>query len=138
MTKSYEQMHAGLFWARGKASSHLCVGCGEPGYHWAYLHNAGKIELLSPNGSPYSEDFNHYASMCLSCHRKFDIAHSPDPGAFRVVGMMSPVDPERHRLACIKGGLAAGAKVSRMRRRCGECPIESNPSGIARHHKASG
>lgn len=71
--KSYEQVHGGLLYLRGRASEHRCVGCDRPGYAWAYQHNAGEEELRSEDGSPYSENIlEHYAPMCLSCHVKMD------------------------------------------------------------------
>lgn len=72
--KSYEQVHAGLFWMFGRASEHPCVRCGVAGKHWAYQYNAGDVELRSPSGAPYSENFDHYAPMCASCHRSLDNA----------------------------------------------------------------
>lgn len=73
--RTYEQVHAGLFWERGKASDHLC-GCGKKAQDWAYQHNAGEEELLCPLGRKYSENLSHYAAMCRSCHATLD--HRPE------------------------------------------------------------
>lgn len=78
MQKTYEQVHAGLFYERGPASLQTCP-CGAQARHWAYQYNAGDEELTdSRKGSPYSENlWDHYAAMCYRCHRLFDWAHDP-------------------------------------------------------------
>lgn len=71
-TKSYDQVHAGLFWMFGKASEYPCTDCESPGSAWAYQYSAGEDELKDSQGRVYSIDFSHYAPMCRACHRRFD------------------------------------------------------------------
>lgn len=75
-SKTYDQMHHGLHWARGKAGENACVGgCGKQAKDWAFLHV--KDGLVDDQGRKYSESFEDYAPMCSSCHHKFD--HKMDP-----------------------------------------------------------
>lgn len=151
--KTYEQVHAGLFWAFGRASEHPCITCPEQAAHWAYLYTAeGASELVDPTGSRYSEDFGDYAPMCIGCHRRFDVEHSPAVrealrvqiaalDGWRILEQRRQSDPElAQRLGRIRGenGRVALAKTNAIRRKCRECVLISNPAGVGRHQKFSG
>jgi hypothetical protein len=143
-------MHSGLHWARGKASEHECA-CGKLAKNWAYLYTS-KNELVAEDGSQYSENFDDYAPMCWSCHRKYDTLHSPQVkdavkawqskgDGWRDLEARRRVDPElRERLGAIRreNGRATGLATNAIRRTCGECELTSNPPGIGRHQKYSG
>lgn len=99
-TPTYEQIHAGLFFLRGKASDHPCIACGdtEKAHQWAYQHTAAVgDELCDDRGQPYSLDLlNDYAPMCTSCHRKLDSGNQLiDQGPRRRARMAA--DPEFDR-----------------------------------------
>ena len=67
--------HQRLRRARGPASSFTCVACDRPAYEWAYQHG-NPAPLFSPRGEVYSLDFDDYAPMCRSCHRRLDFQMS--------------------------------------------------------------
>jgi hypothetical protein len=148
--KTYEQMHAGLHWARGRASEHLCA-CGKPAKHWAYLYTASEQERVAEDGSRYSESFEDYAPMCISCHRSFDFAHSDNVQAaweerqkkgdgWRVLEQRRQSDPVlASRLGAIRGanGRVAMSKINAVVRTC-VCGLPSTPAGVGTHQKSSG
>lgn len=76
MSASYDAVHFRLVAARGKASTHDCIGCGEKAKDWAYQHN-GDPEL-EENGLLYSESPECYEPMCRSCHRLVDNLFNPE------------------------------------------------------------
>jgi len=57
--------------ARGRAAEHACQHCGGPAEHWAYDH-ADPDERQSARG-PYSPNPDHYISLCVACHKRFDL-----------------------------------------------------------------
>lgn len=148
--KTYDQIHSGLHWARGRASEHACVKCGEPAKHWAYMYTAGEDELTAPDGGQYSENFDDYSPMCISCHRNFDYENSEAVReAYRKRGALGGLaleqrrqaDPElaeRLRKIRSENGKVGGAKSGAMVRTCAECGLSSNPPGLGRHQKFSG
>lgn len=187
--RTYHQVHSGLHWAFGKASTYPCVSCKTSARSWAYQYSAGNEELIDERGRVYSEDFSHYAPMCDSCHAKFDWAHDPKVNARAALSVgraraneLTRSDPARQldlRIAGVKGRAsflnrlavddalreqyvfygnklaalnvlllqtesgrerfrASGLAAMRIRRRCGECGLESTPPGIGRHQKFSG
>ena len=75
--RTYEQVHAGLHWAYGRAAEFPCVRCENQANHWCYQYSAGDSVLFSPTGAPYSEDFEDYAPMCRRCHKAFDMSMEP-------------------------------------------------------------
>jgi hypothetical protein len=81
--KTYEQMHSGLHWARGRASEHSCVDCGGPAKDWAFRYTAGDLQIVDDRGRAYSERFEDYEPMCRSCHRRFDMLQ-PDRREFQL------------------------------------------------------
>ena len=57
---------------RGPASE--CVLCSSSGpYQWAFDRENAKKRLVE-NGMPYSPDVNDYISLCVSCHRLYDLS----------------------------------------------------------------
>ena len=72
---AYQTAHHRVEDAKGRPDQHLCQTCGAPAKEWAYDH-ADPNELRCPLGRPYSLDPAHYFPMCVSCHRRFDHAHT--------------------------------------------------------------
>ena len=74
---SYNTMHKRVKYARGAASEHDCVDCGDQAYHWSYNHS-GEMELEeAPKGKylfRYGTDVMDYEARCVPCHKKFDLA----------------------------------------------------------------
>jgi len=68
----YSGAHMRVRAQRGSVRSFQCE-CGKGAAHWAYDH-ADPAELLSPEGRLYSADPNHYRPLCVSCHKKADLA----------------------------------------------------------------
>ena len=68
--------HQRLRRARGSASTHQCIECGDPANHWAYQHK-NPNPLVSPTGEVYTLNFDDYAPMCHTCHRSLDMRESP-------------------------------------------------------------
>lgn len=73
---SYAAAHARVKALYGPASSHECVGCGNPAKHWYYdhtdpneLHESG----LSSNPIAYSAHPSHYSPRCVPCHKRYDL-----------------------------------------------------------------
>jgi hypothetical protein len=71
----YVTMHVKVSKARGRASDHVCIDCGERAKQWSYDHtddngligsNAGRDNLS------YSLDVDRYEPRCVSCHAAFD------------------------------------------------------------------
>jgi len=81
---SYRSAHARVATRRGKASEHLCVGCGKPARYWAYQHNDldALVETVDKKnlGMIYSLDVNCYEPMCDPCHATFDLEHGKKNG----------------------------------------------------------
>lgn len=73
---SYRAAHNHLRSARGNASDHKC-SCGEPAVEWAFQHVSSGV-LLDPDGRAYSDNPSDYSPMCLSHHRKYDRAVTPE------------------------------------------------------------
>lgn len=73
----YGAAHSRVRSAKGPASRHVCVDCGEPSEEWAY-DNADPGEIRAPMdsllgpGCLYSTDPAHYQPMCKKCHMRFD------------------------------------------------------------------
>ena len=70
---TYRGAHIRVRKRRGAASRQHCVECGRLAQHWAYDH-ADPHELIDPRGRRYSGDPQHYRPMCVSCHKKADLA----------------------------------------------------------------
>lgn len=73
---SYMTAHKRIMKLRGKASDYPCVRCHGDAAEWAYLHTDPQVKR-DATGS-YSTDPEHYAPMCVRCHRRFDRSHSGD------------------------------------------------------------
>lgn len=59
-SRQYLARHERVREARGKASTHNCVGCGQQAQEWARKHNADPDVIMG------------YQPMCCSCHQKYD------------------------------------------------------------------
>ena len=63
--------------ARGKASGHACVACGQQAYDWAYNNDAPDPDAITDDvGRVYSNDPGFYLPMCRKCHRQYDVTHA--------------------------------------------------------------
>lgn len=155
MAKTYRQVHDGLHWERGPASSYTCVEClVKPAKHWAYLYTASKTALVDEDGSPYSENLNDYAPMCIGCHRAFDIRMDPERNVISPAARIAFLQPERvrARIAKREAGYATSPERQEARRaamsaiatqtngqriKC-SCGLVSTPAGMGTHRKSSG
>lgn len=73
---SYTLAHGRVRLIKGRAKDHICP-CGKPGQQWAYDHK-DPDEFFVPAGytknpMPYSMKPEHYVSMCIKCHKRFDL-----------------------------------------------------------------
>lgn len=66
---TYHTVHERLRRQRGQATGYPCASCGGPAAHWAYTGPREPGEK-----QPWSTDLEHYASMCVPCHKAFDLA----------------------------------------------------------------
>ena len=72
-TPKYKAIHRRLWKARGKASEHLCVACGEPAEHWALIkERVERMVYCEDEGWAYSYDLNDYDPMCVKHHTLMD------------------------------------------------------------------
>lgn len=64
---SYTALHNRVYRRRGKAADHGCEHCGRKSdgvrYEWATVH-----------GTDGTDPFAHYISLCVACHRLYDLA----------------------------------------------------------------
>lgn len=70
---SYEQAHLRLKTDLGRPTQYNCIECGGQAKEWSYMGGCPD-ELLDRKGRPYSLDQSRYEPMCVSCHRRRDIA----------------------------------------------------------------
>lgn len=71
---SYSAVHLRLRKWRGRASAHQCIDCGKRAGQWSYGHARGPGHRECEVG-PYSVDLADYDPRCVTCHKKFDLAH---------------------------------------------------------------
>lgn len=166
--KTYDQIHAGLHYFRGRASTHSCISCGKSASQWSYQHTGEAVR--DADGYTYCLDLAQYAPMCRSCHRSLDLQHSElmqDAARKGVEAMQTALkelrqtdeykEGERER-GKKYGPAGAAARTARMlndpefraqivegcvergsrRRRCVVCDMTSHPVDIGKHQKASG
>ena len=69
----YVGLHGRIRSQRGWANTYTCQHCGKPAKQWAYDHT-DPLERHSKFG-PFSVDIERYIPLCVSCHKRFDIAH---------------------------------------------------------------
>lgn len=81
---TYAAAHNRVRRLQGPASLHLCP-CGKPAQHWAYLHGSEK-EVIDRDGFPFSPDPADYRALCVSCHKRFDLARKAKTAADRKDG----------------------------------------------------
>lgn len=138
--KTYEQVHHGLQWVFGPADQHPCVSCGSRAKDWAYQYTAGEKEQKSETGSPYSDDLDHYAPMCRSCHRSFDIKNDPER---HISTNFQKAGQDAIRLLMAEGGWGQHrsdnmTSLNQRKVRCGSCDLETNPGALAIHRRSTG
>lgn len=68
---TYYTVHWRLSTARGKASTHACIDCGERAAHWSY-EGGDPNEKVSPLGLLYTTDLTFYRPRCTYCHTHHD------------------------------------------------------------------
>lgn len=73
---TYAGFHQRLRVLRGPATNHACEHCGRPATHWAYNHSDPHEIAGEDRGKPrpFSTDPNCYLSLCVPCHKRFDLA----------------------------------------------------------------
>ena len=69
---SYENAHQRVKRARGSATAHKCVDCGQNARHWSYDHK--DPDERSGTKGPYSLKVEHYEPRCVPCHKQMDVA----------------------------------------------------------------
>lgn len=68
---TYRTVHSRLVAARGKASNHECVDCGDTAREWSYDHTDPESKH-DDRGGDYSVDLDRYEPRCRTCHFYFD------------------------------------------------------------------
>lgn len=66
---SYTHLHRRIYQARGKASycaNRASVGCTGDSFEWSHIHETDRAEPAN------------YVSLCLSCHRSYDVRRGAD------------------------------------------------------------
>jgi hypothetical protein len=64
---------------KGRVQDYPCIGCGNLADHWSYNHDDPDElhqEGLSAHPVAYSVKPEHYSPRCVTCHRRFDVAHA--------------------------------------------------------------
>ena len=74
---SYNTIHARVASVRGKASTHMCIDCGESAREWSCKKTADLSVGIAKWGNKtievsYSQDIYDYDPRCKSCHKKYD------------------------------------------------------------------
>jgi hypothetical protein len=69
----YVGVHHRLLKLHGYAGEHPCRHCDNRADQWAYDHTDPN-ERQDPRKGPYSLDLIRYIPLCVSCHKKFDLA----------------------------------------------------------------
>lgn len=67
---NYNGAHRRVYRAKGTASGHACICCGQQAQSWAYDH-LDADELTGEDG-PYSTNPDHYHPLCWPCHNRMD------------------------------------------------------------------
>lgn len=70
----YSAAHLRVYEARGSASSHICVDCGNQAKDWSYVGNCPRERRDPETGCAYSPDVARYEARCRVCHRAYDLA----------------------------------------------------------------
>lgn len=72
---TYRAAHTRVEKARGKASQHPCLDCGQQARHWSYNYeDPNEKYTTSPTGMirPFSADIDYYEPRCIRCHQEYD------------------------------------------------------------------
>lgn len=71
---SYRGVHARVVKAKGKASEHACVDCGNIARDWS-LNKDCDYEMIQAQHQvlPVSYDVDNYEPRCKSCHIRYDL-----------------------------------------------------------------
>jgi hypothetical protein len=73
---SYSGAHRRVRTILGPAAAHPCARCGTvPAAQWALIHGSPR-QRTDPDdtGLPYSPDSQDYQPLCVSCHKRYDLA----------------------------------------------------------------
>lgn len=70
---TYAAAHQRLKVSLGPASTYPCVDCGSTAAQWSY--NRDDPDEKQDAKGPYSLKADHYRPRCVSCHKRFDLAH---------------------------------------------------------------
>ncbi|UOE45283.1 hypothetical protein [Agromyces larvae] len=71
---SYHQAHEHVNTLRGPARDHACRACGRPAQQWSFNRRDHEHERVTPEGWPWSPDPGDYEPLCVSCHKRADLA----------------------------------------------------------------
>jgi hypothetical protein len=148
----------------GRADEHSCP-CGRQAQQWSFQGSGDT--LCSPQGYEYSESSDDYIPLCISCHKKQDIAAHPErfghligclvggPEAMREKFLADPEFAKKRTeaLDSIRADANAALRerwltdpefaakmrgVANRRRRCLTCGMETTSGALGRHFKSSG
>jgi hypothetical protein len=71
----YSGAHRRLRSALGPAAAHPCTRCGTvPAAQWALIHGSPRQRTDATTGLHYSPDPQDYQPLCVSCHKRYDLA----------------------------------------------------------------
>lgn len=80
---SYAAAHMRIRRARGRATDHMCIDCGEPARDWCLRRDASPVLTTVHRGflCRYSGDPADYDPRCRWCHRAYDrtVARTDEP-----------------------------------------------------------
>lgn len=71
---SYKGQHHRVKAAKGKASDHPCVDCGDPAAHWSYSHGCPdeRTDLQRNSLLPFCHHLECFEPRCHFCHTAYD------------------------------------------------------------------
>lgn len=74
----YTAAHDRVRRARGSASDHRCVDCGDSAYHWSYNHDCDEeiTRLVRGYYISYSPNIDQYSPRCVPCHKRYDLGRN--------------------------------------------------------------
>lgn len=89
----YNGAHTRVTSAKGSASDHLCVDCGDRAQDWSYDHRdpGGKQGTNKGSSMWFSADPDHYEPRCKPCHRRFDGQQKAQNGQYSARREHDPV-----------------------------------------------
>lgn len=69
---TYRTVHGRTQRAKGPASAHACIDCGETARDWSYVGGAPDEQVDSVTGLAYSDRPEFYVPRCRGCHVEHD------------------------------------------------------------------